>query len=169
MVRKTCVISGFPAYAVGNDGVVERISAGRTGAKAGPLRSSRAGAGYRAVTLYGDAGKVQFYVHRLVAEAFVPNPQCLPEVNHDDGDKSNNHWTNLVWSDRSSNNLHKARVLKKINGKRRFIVTQPGHEPVEVDNLAEFIEPYGLHHGACIHVAQGRRTHHHGWHFAYAD
>jgi hypothetical protein len=45
-------------------------------------------------------------LHRLVAEKWVPNPNNLPEVNHKDGDKSNNHKDNLEWVDRSQNIRH---------------------------------------------------------------
>lgn len=57
------------------------------------------GKGYRRVRLRGKT----FKVHRLVAEAFLPNPDHLPYVIHEDGDRTNNHVTNLVWSDRQSN------------------------------------------------------------------
>ena len=57
------------------------------------------GKGYRRVRLQGRT----FKVHRLVAEAFVPNPYNLPYVLHKDGDRDNNHYTNLKWSSRQSN------------------------------------------------------------------
>lgn len=57
------------------------------------------GKGYRRVRLQGKT----FKVHRLVAEAFVPNPHQLPYVLHKDGNRENNHYTNLEWSDRQSN------------------------------------------------------------------
>ena len=42
-------------------------------------------------------------IHRIVALAFVPNPQCLPQVNHIDGDKANNNHENLEWCSASTN------------------------------------------------------------------
>lgn len=59
------------------------------------------GKGYRRVRIQGK----NFKVHRLVAEAFVPNPDNLPHVLHIDGDRHNNHYTNLEWSASQSNHL----------------------------------------------------------------
>lgn len=54
--------------------------------------------GYLAVTLYdGNGNKKTCKIHRLVAMAFIPNPNNLPEVNHKDEDKSNNCVDNLEW------------------------------------------------------------------------
>jgi hypothetical protein len=56
--------------------------------------------GYHQVMLQNGTDKVKpklFYVHRLVAEHFLPNPDNLPEVNHKNWDITNNHVSNLEW------------------------------------------------------------------------
>lgn len=64
-------------------------------------------AGYPIVKRYSgnDKGKTK-KVHRLVAEAFIPNPNSLPQVNHLDGVKDNNCVANLEWCDGFGNQRH---------------------------------------------------------------
>lgn len=70
------------------------------------------GAGYKNVnvtyTIDGVQRGKKFYVHRLVASLFChnPNPEEYIQVNHKDGDKSNNHYSNLEWVSPSSNIKH---------------------------------------------------------------
>lgn len=58
---------------------------------------------YTSVTLTKDGTPHRVNVHRLVANAFIPNPDNLPEVNHKDEDKTNNKVENLEWCSRDYN------------------------------------------------------------------
>jgi hypothetical protein len=63
--------------------------------------------GYCRVTLKSVGTRL---VHRLVAEAFIPNPDNLPQVNHLDGNKSNNHVSNLEWATGKKNVEHSVKI-----------------------------------------------------------
>jgi len=112
-------IPEFPNYEVSNYGAV-RHRGGRKGV--GPnfwiappreLSPSTGGDGYYRVGLMvGDTRKTK-YVARLVAQAFLPNQFNFVEVNHIDGDKSNNSSDNLEWCTPSQNVRHKMDVLGK--------------------------------------------------------
>jgi len=71
---------------------------------------------YCNVNLLKDGERKVFKVHRLVAEAFIPNPENKYAVNHKDGNKMNNHYLNLEWCTKSENELHKCRVLGRYGG-----------------------------------------------------
>ena len=69
--------------------------------------------GYCIVRLRKNGDTFALYVHRLVAEAFIPNPENKPCVNHIDGNKHNNCVSNLEWNTYSENNLHAYSVLDR--------------------------------------------------------
>jgi hypothetical protein len=62
--------------------------------------------GYKYVTLYADNVGKKLYVHRLMAELYINNPENKRTVNHKDGDKHNNCLTNLEWSTDGENIQH---------------------------------------------------------------
>lgn len=71
--------------------------------------------GYKTVGLIKNGRTITKYIHRLVAEAFIPNPYNYPIINHIDEDKSNNHYKNLEWCTYEYNNNYgnKTKDIKK--------------------------------------------------------
>ena len=59
--------------------------------------------GYLFVDLYKNGKAKKFLIHRLVAQAYLPNPENLPEVDHIDNDKTHNYINNLQWITRKDN------------------------------------------------------------------
>lgn len=70
--------------------------------------------GYECIKLVKDGVRKSPTIHRLVALQFIPNPDNKAEVNHIDGDKSNNHVSNLEWSTSSENKKHALQTGLKV-------------------------------------------------------
>lgn len=95
-------LSQYPMYLINRCGCVystlkRRVLLLAPGVKPG---------GYEFVGLHDSIKPKYEMVHRLVAETFIPNTEGLPEVNHKDGDKRNNHVENLEWCTRATNVRH---------------------------------------------------------------
>ena len=92
----------------GYEGIYEVSNLGRVRSKNGEMTSHPNSDGYLRVRLWKNGEKHQFFVHRLVADAFVvnPNPEVNDVVNHLDCDIHNNSAENLEWTTRSGNMLH---------------------------------------------------------------
>ena len=98
-------IPGFDGYEV--------TSWGRVLKDGEPIRQEKHDKGYLRVDLYRGKQRYHYKVHRLVAEAFIPNPLNKPQVNHKDGNNQNNSFTNLEWVTNDENNEH-ARKLRAV-------------------------------------------------------
>ena len=96
-------IEGYEGlYQVSNKGRIKSLNYRHTG-KEKILSSKPNSNGYLRVYLYKNRKRNSFSVHRLVAEAFIPNYDNLSEVNHKDENKENNTVDNLEWCDRKYN------------------------------------------------------------------
>ena len=91
-------IKGFERYFITRNGKIYSSISKKY------LRQNKTKSGYCSVELFGENGKSKrLLVHRIVATAFIPNPDNLPEVNHKDQNPSNNCVSNLEWCDRKYN------------------------------------------------------------------
>lgn len=101
MIEEFKILPKFPRYRIYNDGRVYTLIYNKF------LRPFKNRDGYCCYTLFGVDGVPRgIKAHRLVAMAFVPNPNKLPEVNHKDGNKGNNYYANLEWCTHSQNIKH---------------------------------------------------------------
>lgn len=73
------------------------------------MRPFKAHNGYHRITLFVRGRQRKFFMHRLVAQAFLPRPSSLHEVNHKNGVKTDNRIENLEWVSKSENSLHAIR------------------------------------------------------------
>lgn len=100
------IINQFPKYEVSTYGRVRNVKTKKV------LYIKRHTNGYLQVVIQKQGKKNYLYIHRLVACAFLPNPQNLPLVNHIDEDKTNNHVENIEWCTSAYNTNYGAGRLK---------------------------------------------------------
>ena len=162
------VIEGFPNYEVSNLGNVRNKETKR---KITPIKGSNGYLSVRIRKQSGDYEKPSLSIHRLVAKAFVENPNDKPQVNHIDGNKTNNYATNLEWCTRVENAQH-AMELGLFNPeppdspKRKVRIVETGEVFDSIRECAKNIGVAEQHVWACLN---GRRLTRNDLHFEYAD
>lgn len=99
-------IKGFPDYSIDEAGVIINDVTGITVTQSEQLIKG-VGSGYMYVTIKNPSYYwKRIAVHRLVALAYVDNPDNLPEINHKDKIRNNNYYTNLEWCTHQDNIIH---------------------------------------------------------------
>lgn len=122
---RTAVIDGKenPRYKVSRDGRIICLSWGRTG-KPRLCKLTKTRKGYLQVDIHG----VKKYVHRIVAETFIPNPECKKEVDHINTIRNDNRVENLRWatSKENSNNLISLKHYRENNAHNKTMLGKFG-------------------------------------------
>lgn len=102
-------IAEMPNYMVSNLGQVKSLKKGMENI----LKQFTHYKGYRYLFLYKEGVRYKFFVHRLVARAFIPNPLIKPIVNHLDSCRHNNIRSNLEWATDTENQQHRWMMVEK--------------------------------------------------------
>lgn len=114
-------VPGYSLYEVSNYG---RIRSNNPKTHKNPIimRQYPDKDGHLKIRLYLNGSVKNFFVHRIVASAFIPNPQQLPVVNHKDENPANNHVDNLEWCTVQENTIYNNMPDRRADALRRPIV-----------------------------------------------
>ena len=98
-------IPGYPGYKISDHGNLWNMKLKRI------LESPLNKDGYQRIGLWNSQVCKKFFIHRLVAIAFIPNPEDKPQINHKDGNRTNNNLSNLEWVTNQENITHRIEIL----------------------------------------------------------
>lgn len=135
-------------YEVSNLGRVASLSYDRTGERKILTPNAHPIKGHYRIVLYDFNGKRHTHqAHRLVAEAFIPNPDNLPMINHKDEDPTNNRVNNLEWCDAKYNNAYGTR-MKKVS--MPIIATFSDGTEMYFESMTSASRYFGASKASCI-------------------
>jgi len=144
-------IDDFENYHISNFGNVKNIVTNKI------LKNTDKG-GYENICLTNNKLKKGFKVHRLVALAFIPNPENKSDVNHKDKNKHNNHISNLEWNTRKENNIHRCKGLTIVTNKNKpiFRINKKTNEILEKYNSIEIAAKWAFENNLTSNTHNGR-------------
>lgn len=111
---------------------------------------------YHFVALQGGSVSKKYPVHRLVAAAFIPNPDNKPEVNHKNGVRSDNRVANLEWCTKSENAVHSIEVLGNHHGGCPMKRVMDVSTKIEYESIAEAAKMLGVPTSSVKNILHGR-------------
>ena len=136
-------------YEVSNLGRVKSLKDNKGRYREKIKSSSDNGRGYLNVYLCKNGKGKRCYIHRLVAEAFLDNPNNYPIINHKDENKQNNHVSNLEWCDYEYNNTYGTCVQRRVKTMRLnggYDVSEETRKKLSEMRKGEKHYMYGKHH-----------------------
>jgi len=116
--------------------------------------------GYYHISLTNETCKKSCKVHRLVALAFIENPENKSEVNHKDKNKLNNHLSNLEWMTRRENNIHRCQGIKITCNKNKplFRIDKDTNKVLEKYDSIELAGTWAFKNGYTKTIHNGRNS-----------
>lgn len=132
------------------------------------LKAGSQKSGYLFVTLYKAGKRKEYLVHRLVAQAFIPNPNGLSQVNHKDEDVTNNKVENLEWCTAKYNcnyGTRNEKIAKKAG--KKVIQLTLDWQAVHVWSSAHECARAGFNFGSVCACCRGERNMHKGYRWKY--
>ena len=164
MREKSLDFLGFHNYTVTDDGRVFSLNYHRSGKKK-EMKPNKDKKGYNRIELFIEGKCKSFFVHRLVALAFLPNHDNLPLINHKDENPLNNKIDNLEWCDYSYNNTYgtrlervsKTQLNRKDQSKPVKQFTKDGVFIKEYPSIKEAERQNGLCKSNIIKVCKGEK------------
>lgn len=124
--------------------------------------------GYLQVTFGVNGKHIRRYVHRLVAQTFIPNPSNLLEVNHKDCNRTNNNVDNLEWCDNSYNQRYREKHGEAL-GRPMFAISLETLEVLRFPSQIEAGRELGVNRQNINHVLKGERNQAGGYWFVNTD
>lgn len=148
-------IPGFSGYMASSDGKIRCKNGKRD------LTPWINKTGYMTVSLKTKNGKFKrVYVHRLVTQAFIPNPNNYPEVNHKDENKLNNSIQNLEWCDKKYNRNYGTRVIRAANSRSKNVtrLSKDLNNVKTYRNIIDASNDTGICRQELYTICQGKKT-----------
>lgn len=168
-------IEGFSNYSVSNDGMVRNDDRNHV------LSPKKERHGYLWAVLYKEGKAHKIFLHRLVASAFIPNPEKKRTVNHIDGNPHNNNVSNLEWATDHENIWHSYNMLDSKKRREKIGNYHRGSKNVNAkkirceetgcifDCMRDASRKMGIDISCISEVCNGKREKIKGYHFSFVE